>query len=67
LPEAERTALVEIIISIAPAADLKKLLKKWEGNKAAILTEVATKQRKHLVNLLENKITSDQAWRKNAA
>jgi hypothetical protein len=67
LPEAERMALAHLIVSIAPTADLKKLLKKWDGKNAALRTAPAAEQAKHLVKLLEDKATSDQAWRRNAA
>ncbi len=67
LPEAERMALIHLIITIAPAADLKKLLKKWDGNNTALRTAPAAEQAKHLVKLLQDKATSDQVSRKNAA
>jgi hypothetical protein len=67
LPEVEQRALAHVIASVAPAADLKKLLKKWDGKNAALRTAPAAEQAQHLVKLLRDKATSTQAWRKNAA
>ncbi len=67
LPEAERTALAHLIMTVAPAADIKKLLKAWDGKNAALRTAPAAEQAKYLVKLLEDKAASDPARRKNAA
>jgi hypothetical protein len=67
LSEAERMALVHDIKFIAPAADLKKLLKKWDGKNAALRTASSAEQVKHLVKLLEDKATLHQTLQKNAA
>ncbi len=67
LPEAERMALDHLIMTVAPAADLKKLLKKWDANNAALRTAPAAEQAKHLVKLLQGKAMSNQVSRRNAA
>lgn len=64
LPEAERMALAHLIMTVAPAADLKKLFKGWDGKNAALRTAPAAEQAKHLVKLIEDRATSE---RKNAA
>lgn len=67
LSKAERTAVAHLIISIAPAADLKKLLKKWDGANASLRTAPSTELARHLVGLLDDKTTSDQNRQRNAA
>ncbi|MGO9543752.1 MAG: hypothetical protein ACLPPF_03035 [Rhodomicrobium sp.] len=67
LPESERTALAHLIMTVAPAADLKKLLRTWDGNNAPLRTASASEQAKHLVKLLEDQAISDLPRRKNAA
>lgn len=67
LREAERTALAHAIMTIAPAADLKKLLKKWDGNNVALRTMQATEQATRLTELLEDKATSNEVQRQDAA
>lgn len=67
LPEGERAALAHLILTIAPAADLKKLLKKWDGNNAAVNKSPAAEQVSHLVRLLQDKAMPVPARRKNAA
>jgi hypothetical protein len=65
LPEAGRSALVHLIMFIAPPADLKKLLKKWDGKNVALRTEAPAEQARHLSSLLKG--ASDQARGKSAA
>lgn len=65
LPQAGRSALLHLIMFIAPPADLKKLLKKWDGRNAALRTESPAEQARHLGALLDG--TSDQARGRNAA
>jgi hypothetical protein len=67
LPEAERMTLAHVITAIASGTDIKKLLRKWDGNDAALRRAPAAEQAKHLVKLLDHKSTSNQPWRKNAA
>ncbi len=67
LSEAERMALEHLIMTIIPAADLKKLLKKWDGNNAVLAKSPAGEHAKHLVKLLFDEAVPVPKRRKNAA